>query len=196
LQNDYTQFLANEVESNESLWLQRKKLDPDNNRITLYFNGEITEATETDLRNELNKYNNIKDFDLVVNGNKNVSAERLMDLYDRALITIEERDSLLLLRQKEIDSIKTQFAEKSNILDANDFTSLAKDAKIQFTDLQYFGYAKMLASSDFRKADTIAIANVRWNTSLTDSIMSVKEVELSNWLKQELKLENVVIKRD
>ena len=25
---------------------------------------------------------------------------------------------------------------------------------------------------------------------------SVKEVELSNWLKQELKLENVVIKRD
>jgi len=196
LQNDYTQFLANEVESNESLWLQRKKLDPDNNRITLYFNGEITEATETDLRNELNKYNNIKDFDLVVNGNKNVSAERLMDLYDRALITIEERDSLLLLRQKEIDSIITQFAQKSNILDADDFTSLAKDAKIQFTDLQYFGYAKMLASSDFRKADTIAIANVRWNTSLTDSIMTVKEVELSNWLKQELKLENVVIKRD
>lgn len=196
LQNDYTQFLANEVESNESLWLQRKKLDPDNNRITLYFNGEITEATETDLRNELNKYNNIKDFDLVINGNKNVSAERLMDLYDRALITIEERDSLLLLRQKEIDSIITQFAQKSNILDADDFTSLAKDAKIQFTDLQYFGYAKMLASSDFRKADTIAIVNVRWNTSLTDSIMTVKEAELSNWLKQELKLENVVIKRD
>ncbi|TJY36513.1 DUF389 domain-containing protein [Pontimicrobium aquaticum] len=195
-ENDYKQFIANEIDSNESLWLQREKLDPDNKRITLYFNGEITEATESDLRNELNKYSNIKDFDLVINGNKNVSAERLMDLYDRALITIEERDSLLLLRQKEIDSIKSQFAEKSNILDANDFTSLAKDAKIQFTDLQYFGYAKMLASSDFRKADTVAIANVRWNTSLTDSIMAAKEVELSNWLKQELKLENVVIKRN
>lgn len=127
---------------------------------------------------------------------KNVSAERLMDLYDRALITIEERDSLLAVRQKEIDSIKTQFTEKSNILDANDFTSLAKDAKIQFADLQYFGFAKMLTSSDFRKADTIAIANVRWNTALTDSIMAVKETELSNWLKQELKIDNVVIKRD
>jgi len=196
LQNDYKQFISNEVESNESLWLQREKLDSDNNKITLYFNGEITDATESDLRNELNKYNNIKEFDLIINGNKNISAERLMDLYDRALITIEERDSILALRQKEIDSIKIKFTEKSNILDANDFTSLAKDAKIQFTDLQYFGYAKMLASSDFRKADTIAIANVRWNTSLTDSIMSVKEVELSNWLKQELKLENVVIKRD
>lgn len=195
-ENDYKQFIANEVESNESLWLQRERLDPDNNKITLYFNGEIAEATESDLRNELNKYPNIKDFDLVINGNKNVSAERLMDLYDRALITIEERDSLLLLRQKEIDSIKSQFAEKSNILDANSFTSLAKDAKIQFTDLQYFGYAKMLASSDFRKADTVAIVNVRWNTTLNDSIMSAKEVELSNWLKQELKLENVIIKRD
>ena len=95
-----------------------------------------------------------------------------------------------------LDSVKAYFAKKSNILDANDFTSLAKDAKIQFTDLQYFGYAKMLASSDFRKADTIAIANVKWNTSLTDSIMTVKEVELSNWLIQELKIDNVIIKRD
>ncbi len=196
LQNDYKQFITNEVESNESLWLQREKLDSDNNRITLFFNGEITEATETDLRNELNKYSNIKGFDLIINGNKNVSAERLMDLYDRALITIEERDSILTLRQKELDSVKVQFAKKSNVLDVNDFTSLAKDAKIQFTDLQYFGYAKMLVSSDFRKADTITIANIRWNSTLTDSIMAVKENELSNWLKQELKVENVVIKRN
>ena len=195
-ENDYKQFIANEIDSNESLWLQREKLDPDNNRITLYFNGEITEATESDLRNELNKYSNIKDFDLVINGNKNVSAERLMDLYDKSLVNIEQRDSLLFEKQKELDSVKAYFAKKSNILDANDFTSLAKDAKIQFTDLQYFGYAKMLASSDFRKADTIAIANVKWNTSLTDSIMTVKEVELSNWLKQELKIDNVIIKRD
>ena len=195
-ENDYKQFIANEIDSNESLWLQREKLDPDNNRITLYFNGEITEATESDLRNELNKYSNIKDFDLVINGNNNVSAERLMDLYDKSLVNIEQRDSLLFEKQKELDSVKAYFAKKSNILDANDFTSLAKDAKIQFTDLQYFGYAKMLASSDFRKADTIAIANVKWNTSLTDSIMTVKEVELSNWLKQELKIDNVIIKRD
>ncbi len=195
-ENDFKQFLENDIDKNESLWLQREKIDPDNKKITLYFNGEITDATESDLRNELNKYNSIKDFDLVINGNKNVSAERLMDLYDRALITIEERDSLLLVRQKEIDSIKSQFAEKSNILNANDFTLLAKDAKIQFSDLQYFGYAKMLASSDFRKADTIAIANVRWNTALSDSIMTVKETELSNWLKQELKLKNVIIKRN
>lgn len=195
-ENDYKQFIANEVESNESLWLQREKLDPDNKRITLFFNGEITEATETDLRNELNKYSNIKDFDLVINGNKNVSAERLMDLYDKSLVNIEQRDSLLFEKQKELDSVKAYFAKKSNILDANDFTSLAKDAKIQFTDLQYFGYAKMLASSDFRKADTMAIANVKWNTSLTDSIMAVKEIELSNWLKQELSLKNVIIKRD
>jgi len=195
-ENDYIQFIANEVESNESLWLQRDRFDPDNNRITLFFNGEISEATETDLRNELNKYLNIRDFDLVINGNKNVSAERLMDLYDKSLVNIEQRDSLLFVKQKEIDSVKAYFANKSNILNANDFTSLAKDAKIQFTDLQYFGYAKMLASSDFRKADTIAIANVKWNTSLTDSIMTVKEVELSNWLKQELNLKDVIIKRD
>ncbi len=196
LENDYKQFITKEVESNESLWLQREKLDPDNKTITLFFNGEIAEATETDLRNELNKYINIKEFDLIINGNKNVSAERLMDLYDNALISVERRDSLLFVKQKELDSIKTYFAKKSNILDVNDFTSLAKDAKIQFTDLQYFGFAKMLVSSDFRKADTISIANVKWNTTLTDSIVAIKEQELNEWLKNELKIKDVLINRN
>ncbi|MEZ4797619.1 MAG: DUF389 domain-containing protein [Flavobacteriaceae bacterium] len=196
LENDYKQFISKEVESNESLWLQREKLDTNNKTITLFFNGEIAQATETDLRNELNKYTNIKEFDLVINGNKNVSAERLMDLYDKALVNVEKRDSLLFIKQKELDSINAFYAKKGNLLDANNFSLLAKDAKIKFTDLQYFGYAKMLESSDFRKIDTVAVANVRWNTTLTDSIIALREQELNDWLKKELNIEKLVIKRN
>ena len=54
----------------------------------------------------------------------------------------------------------------------------------------------MLESSDFRKVDTIAIANVRWNTTLSDSIMSIREQELNEWLKKELNLKDVKIRRN
>ncbi|MFY0713849.1 DUF389 domain-containing protein [Seonamhaeicola sp. NFXS20] len=192
MENEYKLFLTDEIESNESLWLQREKLDPENNRITLYFNGEINQATETDLRNELNKYENIKGFSLVINGNKNVSAERLMDLYDKALMTIEERDSVITNLKKEIEVLNSN----KGMLNVDDFTHLAKDAKIKFTDLQSFGFAKMLKSNDFKNADTVALASVKWNTSLKDSIISIKEKELLTWIKKELKLKNVEIKRD
>ncbi|WP_299364752.1 DUF389 domain-containing protein [Winogradskyella sp.] len=193
---DYTKFLKEEIEGNESLWLQRERIDTEKNRITLFFNGEISEATESDLRNELNRYEYIKDYDLVINGNKNVSAERLMDLYNNALITIEQRDSLLLVKQSELDTLTLFIREKGNLMDNTTFVLLAKDAKIKFNDLSYFGYAKMLESSDFVKVDTVTVANVRWKSNLTDSLIKIKESELLKWLKAELKTEKVKINRN
>ncbi len=194
VENEYEMFVLDEIESNESLWLQRKKLDSENNKITLYFNGEINQATETDLRNELNKFEHIKDFNLVINGNKNVSAERLMDLYDKALVTIEEKDSLIKAMQQEIQLLNNP--KNRGMLTVNDFTNLAKDAKIKFSDLEHFGFAKMLRSNDFKKVDTVVVANVKWKPSLTDSIINSKEKELLNWVKNEMKLKTLEIKRD
>ena len=193
---DYTQYLKKEIEENESLWLQRERIDNEKKKITLYFNGEINEATESDLRNELNGYEYIKDYDLVINGNKNVSAERLMDLYNNALITIEQRDSLLLIKQSELDTLALYIKDKGNFIDNNTFVLMAKDAKIKFSDLSYFGYAKMLESSDFVKVDTVTVANVMWKPNVTDSLASVKEAELLKWLKQELKTEKVRVNRN
>lgn len=193
---DYAKFLKEEIEGNESLWLQRERIDNEKNRITLFFNGEISEATESDLRNELNRYQYIKDYDLVINGNKNVSAERLMDLYNNALITIEQRDSLLLVKQSELDTLTLFIREKGNLMDNTTFVLLAKDAKIKFNDLSYFGYAKMLESSDFVKVDTVTVANVRWKANLTDSLITIQESELLKWLKRELKTDKVKINRN
>ncbi|TWO31773.1 DUF389 domain-containing protein [Seonamhaeicola sediminis] len=196
MENEYELFLTQEVESNDSLWLQRQKFDAENEKITLYFNGDINEAVETDLRNELNRFEHLKDFNLVINGNKNVSAERLMDLYDRALGGIEEKDSIINYLNLTIETLNSELGSNRGMLSIEDFTDLAKDAKIKFTDLQYFGFAKMLRSSDFKKADTVALANIKWKSSLTDSVMSSKEKELSLWIKEELKLKDVEIKRD
>ena len=39
IETDYEKFVENEIDGNDNLWLQRKKLDMGNKKISLYFNG-------------------------------------------------------------------------------------------------------------------------------------------------------------
>ena len=199
-EQDYKSFVAKEVSSNDDLWLQRDKLNMDDKKISLYFNGEITDATITDLQNELKSYENIKDFELIINANKTRNADKISESLDRAYAELDKKDNIISGLQKEIEVLKenisglNQQIESTNKKTDIPFSSLARDAKIRFSDLQYFSYAKMLESKDFIKVDTVTIANVKWNTSLSDSLVVVKEKELGEWIKQELKIENVIIK--
>ena len=200
--NDYEDFIENEIESNNELWFQKGTPNWDDKKITLYFNGEITDATEADLRNELKGYEYIKDFELEINGNKNRSIDKISDAYDRAIAEIDKKDNVISGLQKEITELQenisglNQQLEAQNASDDIAFSTLAKDAKIRFSDLDYFGYAKMLESKDFIKVDTLTVANIKWKTTLNDSLALVKEGELLVWLKQELKTEKISIKRD
>ncbi|MEM9679942.1 MAG: DUF389 domain-containing protein [Bacteroidota bacterium] len=196
VQSEYRLFLSKEIESNDALWLQRKRLDMDNQTITLFFNGEINQIVETDLRNELNAYEHLKEFELVINGNESVSPQRLMDVYSKALESIEKKDSVIEIRDNEIERLLNELSDKSNMLDKDAFVLLAKDAKIKFSDLESFGFAKMLSSSDFKATDTIAVANIKWKASIPDSLIIAKENELKLWLQNELELSKVQINRD
>ena len=78
-------------------------------------------------------------------------------------------------------------------MDSNVFLNLSKDAKIQFSDLESFGYAKMLASSDFRNTDTIQLVKTQWNSNLSDSLVMLRKQALKTWIEQELNAENVEV---
>ena len=190
---DYTSYLESEINQNDNLWLQREKIDTDTKKITLNFNGEITEATKSDLINELKGYEYLQDFSLVINGNKNRSTDKILDLYDIAIDKIEKRDSIISVLEINIDSLKLALSSQKNEMDSNVFLNLSKDAKIQFSDLESFGYAKMLASSNFRSADTITLIKAQWNSNLSDSLVVLRKQALKIWIEQELKTENVEV---
>ena len=78
-------------------------------------------------------------------------------------------------------------------MDLKVFSSLFKDAKIQFTELKYFGYSKMLTSSDFRKIDTLTVFKTQWDSSLNDSLVRVRVDSLKIWLKLELGIESLEV---
>lgn len=198
-QKDYKTFINKNITKNDELWLRKSDLNMKDKILELDFFGELDDDIRNALENNLSDksvYPNIYNFKPEFNGNNQRSYEIIIDQLDNAYQRLEEKDSLIANLNSQIDTLKIRIEKTTNTLDSDDFVLLAKDAKIQFSDLQYFGYAKMLESSDFKKADTISIARVKWNTTLSDSIMSLREQELNEWLKNELKIKDVIIKRN
>ena len=191
IESDYTTYLKLEIEDNNSLWLRGEKMDLNNKSITLNFNGDISEATKSDLINELKGYEYLQDFSLVINGNKNRSSDKILELYDLAIYKIEEREKTISSLKMEIDSLKLDTGSNKTMMDLNVFSTLSKDAKIQFTDLRFFGYSKMLTSSDFRTIDTLTVVRTQWDSSLADSLVGIRVDSLKLWLKSELDVENL-----
>ena len=193
IESDYKAYLKSEIENNSSLWLRGEKMDPSNNSITLNFNGEISEATKSDLVNELNGYKYLRDFSLIINGNKNRSSDKILELYDLAVDKIEKRETAISNLKLEIDSLKLDARSNNTMMDPNVFSTLSKDAKIQFTELRYFGYSNMLISSDFRTIDTVTVVKTQWDSSLVDSLIVVRVDSLKRWLKSELNVESIEV---
>jgi uncharacterized hydrophobic protein (TIGR00271 family) len=183
--SDYKNYLKKEIENNTSLWLQREQLDTKSKTITLNFNGDINDATKSDLLNEIQGYKYLKDFKLIINGNSNRSTDKILELYDIALDKIDERDKKIERLTFTIDSLKLAASSKHNSIYGFNFIDLAKDAKIQFSELESFSFAQTLRSPNFKTVDTVLVATTRWNSSVSDSLLSKKNANLKIWLEQE-----------
>ena len=191
--SDYENFKKNEINNNPSLWLQRDEIDMDSKTITLTFNGDVSDATKSDLLNELSGYQYLKDFTLSINGNSNRSTDKILDLYDIALDKIEARDATIETLSFRIDSLKLAISYKENSALESNFINLAKDVKIQFPELENFGYSKFLQSSNFRTTDSLYVAKIKWNTTLADSLKSQKVEDLKRWLKDYIGLDKIEV---
>ncbi|WP_052466956.1 DUF389 domain-containing protein [Psychroserpens damuponensis] len=203
LENDYNSFINDEVESNRELWFQDAIPHWEEHTISLYFNGEVSDATIADLKNEIKKYDKIKDFELDIKGNKSRGIDKISDAYDRAIRDLDQKDLIITGLQEQVEDLKSsitllnkQIESKNTTSNTVSFTNLSRDTKLRFSDLEYFGYSKMLESKDFINIDTVSIANVRWKVSLDDSVVLAKERDLQVWLKNELKVDTVMIRRN
>ncbi|MEP5933569.1 MAG: DUF389 domain-containing protein, partial [Winogradskyella arenosi] len=204
-QRDFDNFVKNEIESNSNLWYQKRDndLDIETKTMNLHFNGDVSDEMITDLQNEKKNYINLSDFELIINANKTRSADRLMESLDRAYADLDRKDNVIdglqtqiENLQKSITNLNQQIESKNTNINAVSFSSLSRDAKIKFNDLEYFGYAKMLESKDFINIDTVTIAHVRWKVKLSDSLVLNIERDLQKWLKNELKVDTVFIRRN
>ncbi len=202
---DYQRFIHKEIMTNESLWLQRDKIDIPEKKINLFFNGDVVESTETYLRNNLKEYRNIRDFELVINSNKRKSMDRIMEAYDRAIADLDKKDNIIEGLQAEIENLKSEISELQGLVETHQtlidkksipFSRIMKDAKIKYNDIRKINFAKVLSSKDFIKIDTIPSVTIQWNKKIKDDVINKQEQELRTWLQQEMKLDTLFIHRE
>ncbi len=198
---DYESFIANEVDANENLYLRKPIYDYNNKTLKLFFDGEISEATASDLHNEILKYESIKDFTLTVRGNKARGIDQVSKAYDRSIEQInrleKENDKLL----NEIEDLKIQIAGlETNLREANKivpvkvlpYASIAKDAKIRFPDLETLGYGEVLRSN-FLKVDTVKVIFPKWKFQISDSLNAIRTNSLHRWITKEIKADTLYV---
>jgi nitrogen fixation/metabolism regulation signal transduction histidine kinase len=200
---DYKSFVDNEIKTNPNLWLQRDIIDKDAKKISLYFNGDVSDEMISDIQNEKRNYENLEDFELIINANKTRSADRLIQSLDRAYAELDSKDNIIDGLQKQITELESNITSLNKLIESKNtnqnavsFSALSRDAKVRFNDLEYFGYARMLESKDFINIDTVTVANVRWKVALGDSAVLVRERALQKWLKEELKVDTIFVKRN
>jgi uncharacterized hydrophobic protein (TIGR00271 family) len=205
IQRDYNLFIE-KIEKNPDVWLQKRKedLDATNKKISLHFNGEVPAALEAQYRSDIKNYENIKDFELDIYGNKNRSVDKISDALDRAYKDLDQKDIIVKGLEEQITDLKSQVANLQSQLESEAskdnenivaFSTLSKDAKIRYSDLRQFGFAKMLSSQDFTRVDTIPVVAVKWNPELNDSTKTAREISLKSWVKVKLALDTLIVER-
>lgn len=200
----YKRFLKAKVYDNPNLWLQREKLEVKEKTIKLFFNGDVSDATESFLRNELKNFPKIDSYSLVINENKAKSVDRVVDAYDRAVKELDQKDNVIKGLHMEIDDLKRTISNLNQTIEQDalyrdknsiPFSKISTEAKIRFNDIKEMSLAKVLSSSDFIKVDTTTVVSVKWNAKLKDSVIVKNENELRSWIQKELKIDKIQLRR-
>jgi uncharacterized hydrophobic protein (TIGR00271 family) len=208
INNQIEGFIKNEVRSNNALTLI--DYDPPNLEdkiLKLNFFNEISDATYNDLQNELLNnlaYSSLKEFKLEIKGSNTKSFELITTAYKEKREELQESKNIINGLQKQITELQQTISSLNNRIEqdalnknqqAIAFSTIIKDAKIRYNEIQSIAFSRVLTSQDFIKIDTIPVATINWNKGLQDSILVKKELELRDWLQQEMKLDTLFIKR-
>ncbi len=208
MEAQFNKYIENVIDNNPKYQLLDKGLDIRNKRIDLNFFNEVSEAEKNTLQNALQTnplYSNLNEVTIFVKGSDTKSFELITTAYKEKREELQESKNIISGLQKQIadlqDNITTLNARiEQDALNKNQkviaFSTIAKDAKIRYSDIEAIGFASILSSKDFIKIDTIPVATIKWNERLPDSIVSPKEKELRNWLQKEMKLDTLFIKRE
>ena len=208
MESQFNKYVENVIDNNPKYQLLDKELDIRNKRIDLNFFNEVSEAEKNTLQNALQTnplYSNLNKVTIFVKGSDTKSFELITSAYQdkkqelqESKLIIEGLKTKIIDLQENITILNTRIEQDALNKNQNviAFSSIAKDAKIRYSDIESIGFASILSSKDFIKIDTIPVATIKWNERLPDSIVSPKERELRNWLQKEMKLDTLFIKRE
>ena len=190
---DIRNFLKNEIENNDELFLSKYDPDYENKTLTLTFLNELSDATIADLNNEHKTgYDYLKSFKLKFKGSKIKSFDLISEAYQDSQKRLDEKNNVISGLHQTIEALKSELKIKNGLIPL-DFLQVSKDTKIHFADLKSISFSNEL-KSNFKTIDTLPIARVVWASKLSDSLAFNRQKELTLWLEKQMKLDTVYVK--
>ena len=209
INNQIESFIKNEVKSNNALTLIDYDLpNLEEKKLKLNFFNEVSDATYNDLQNELANnmsYTSLKEFKLEIKGSDTKSFDLITTAFKEKKEELQESKNIIAGLQKQIIELQEKISSLNNSIEQNAFSKnqkaiafsrIVKDAKIRYNEIESIAFSKVLSSKDFIKIDTIPVATINWNSTIKDSLLIYKELELRAWLQKEMKLDTLFIKRE
>ena len=207
MNNQIAVFIKKEVKDNPSYSLIDYDKDLEKKVLELNFFNEMTEGEQNSLKIRLKDidYTALKDFVIKVKGSDVKSYQLITTAYQDARKEVEDGKKIIEGLRKEVEDLKNTVGILNQTIErkaeinnekAIAFSRIAKEAKIRYLNIEKIGFSKVLSSSDFIKIDTIPLAIVKWNTTIKDSVVDLKELELRKWMQTEMKLDTLFIKRE
>ncbi len=207
MNNQISAFIKNEVKSNPSYSLIEYDKNLEKKTLELNFFNEMTEGEQNSLRIRLKDtdYTALKDFTINIKGSDTKSYQLITTAYQDARKELEDSKKIIEGLRNEVEDLKStisvlnQNIEQKAALNnekAIAFSRVAKEAKIRYLNIEKISFSKVLSSSDFIKIDTIPLVIVKWNATIKDSVIKLKELELRKWMQSEMKLDTLFIKRE
>ncbi len=195
-------YIENEVKSNDALQLIGWDSNFEARSLSLNFFNQVTEATKSDLLNELSSnelYPSLNDAILRIKGSDTKSYELLSNAYQDTRDELKESKNTVAGLHREIDELKTQVISletqvtAANTVPVLPYMTIAKDAKIRFPDLQELGYGSVL-QSNFLKLDTLQVIFPTWKFKIADSLDTQRKDALRVWITKELKVDTLLVR--
>jgi len=204
----FNKYIENVIDNNPNYQLLDKDLDIRNKRIDLNFFNEVNEAEKNTLQNALYTnplYSNLKEVTIFIKGSDTKSFELITTAFKEKREELQKSKNIIDGLQKQIADLQQTISTLNNRIEQDalnknqniiTFSTIAKDAKIRYSDIKSIGFAKFISSKDFIKIDTMPVATIKWNEKLPDSLVYLKERELRNWLQKEMKLDTLFMRRE
>ncbi len=205
--NQISLFVKNEIKSNRLYQLIDQEFDEKRKILKLNFFNEVSEAEKNSLQNSLltdPRYADCKEIIIDIKGSDTKSFDLITTAYKDKREELQQSKNIIEGLHKQIKELESTISNlniriEQEALNRNQkiiaFSTISKDAKIRYNEILEIAFANVLSTKDFIKIDTIPQVTVQWNSMLNDSLLVTKEKELTSWLKKEMKLDTLFIKR-
>ncbi|MDP5045329.1 MAG: hypothetical protein NWQ06_10175, partial [Leeuwenhoekiella sp.] len=109
----------------------------------------------------------------------------LEDLYVNNQQALSDKNSQIELLENEVARLRSSGIP---------FQGLSEEVHVNYENIERFGFSNTI-NTDFKKADTIPVFFVQWNSKLNEVTKKKEEIKLRNWIKIKYNLDTLNIAR-